>query len=189
VERLLAKAPPHLRPCILFEDEAGFGRISSVRACWAPPGMRPIVGAQQVREYRSALLTVAPWEGRISALIASRSIDHDDMGRFLRETRRRFPRRYCILFLDGAGAHTSQNLQVPPNMHLEFLPPYSPELNPVESVWDYVREHYFANRALPTLRHVDAQLCEAFHELDATPALVRSITLFEWMKAAKLTTG
>lgn len=187
MERLLAKVPSHLRPCILFEDEAGFGRISTLRACWAPPGMRPIVGYQQVREYHSALLTVCPWEGRISALIASTSIDHEDMGRFLRETRIRFPRRYCIVFLDGAGAHVSQDLQVPENMHLEFLPPCSPELNPVEPVWDYVREHYFANRVLPTLGHVDAQLCDAFQKLDQTPTLVRSITLFEWMKAAKLT--
>jgi transposase len=187
VARLIAAAPRHLRPCVLFEDEAGFGRISTLRACWAPPGMRPVVGAQQVREYRSALLTVAPWEGRISALIASRSIDHDDMGRFLRETRRRFPRRYCILFLDGAGAHISQDLRVPENMHLEFLPPRSPELNPVEPVWDYVREHYFANRVFPSLTAVDTRLCDAFQDLAAAPEVVRSITLFEWIKAAKLT--
>lgn len=158
-----------------------------MRACWAPPGVRPQVGHQQVREYHDALLAVAPWEGRISALIASGGIDHKAMTRFLLEVQARFPHRYCILFLDGAGAHLSGDLQVPPNLHVEVLPPYSPELNPVESVWDYIREHYFANRVFATLGQVDTRLCEAFQDLDAAPERVRSITLFDWIKAAKLT--
>lgn len=187
MERLISEAPPHLRPCVLFEDEATFGRISTVRPCWAPAGIRPRVGHQQVREYRDAVLAVAPWEGRLGALIAGGRLDHDAMGVFLTEIQARFPRRYCIVFLDGDGAHISHDLQVPPNMHLELLPPYSPELNPVESVWDYVREHYFANRVFSTIERVEARLCDAFRDLDAAPQLVRSITLFDWIKAAKLT--
>lgn len=187
MKRLVSRAPRHLRPCVLFEDEAGFGRISTLRACWAPAGMRPRVGYQQVREHHGAMLAVSPWEGRISALITSGGLDHEAMGKFLTEIRARFPRRYCVLFLDGAGAHISRDLQIPSNMHLELLPPYSPELNPVEPVWDYVREHYFANRVFPSMGAVDTRLCDAFQDLDAAPALVRSITLFEWIKAAKLT--
>ena len=140
-----------------------------------------------MREHRDALLAVNPSAGRIGALVGTGGVDHEAMGIFLRQIRARFPRRYCIVFLDGAGPHISRDLQVPADMHLELLPPYSPELNPVEPVWDYVREHYFANQIFPTIDGVQTRLCDAFRDLDAAPPLVRSITLFDWIKAAKLT--
>jgi len=159
VRSLIAGAPRHLRPCILFEDEARFGRISTIRTCWAPPGMRPRVGHQQVREYRDGLMAVSPWEGRISALVVTGGVDHNVISALLTETKVRFPRRYCILFLNGAGAHISGDIVVPQDMHVELLPAHSPELNPVEPVWDYVREHYFANRVFPTIARVGTRLC------------------------------
>ena len=125
----------------------------------------------------------------MSALVVTGSVDHDVFGAFLAETRARFPGRYCILFLDGAGPHICGDLVVPRDMHLELLPPYSPELNPVESLWDYIREHYFDNRAFPTIEGVATRLCEAFRDLDAAPHVVQSITSFTWVKAAKLTKG
>lgn len=187
VARLLAQAPRRLRPCVLFEDEARFGRISTLRTCWAPPDIRPLVGHQQVREYRDALVAANPWDGRISALIVRGGVDHHVMNAFLAATRARFPGRYCVMFFDGAGAHTSGDLVVPQDMHVEWIPPRSPELNPVESLWDYVREHYFGNRVFATIGQVGTRLNKAFRELDATPEVVRSITAFNWVKAAKLT--
>jgi transposase len=184
VQGLIASTPRHLRPCLLFEDEARFGRISTVRACWAPPGVRPRVGHQQVREYCQAVLAVSPLEGRISALVVDDGVDHHAMSSFLLETTARFPRRYSILFLNGAGAHIAHDLAVPQGMHLELLPPYSPELNPVEPLWDYMREHYFANRVFSTIAQVERRLCEAFRDLDSDPDLVRSIAGFDWIKAA-----
>lgn len=133
------------------------------------------------------MLAVSPVDGRTSALVVAGGVDHHVMNAFLAETTRRFPRRYCILFLDGAGAHISRNLLVPPTMHVELLPAYSPELNPVEPVWDYLREHYFANRLFPTITRVGSRLCEALRHLDANPAVVQSIVAFPWIKAAKLT--
>jgi hypothetical protein len=193
VRSLIARAPRRLRPFILFEDEARFGRISTVRACWAPPGVRPRVGHQQVREYRDAILAVSPIDGNINALVVTGGVDHNAMSSFLTETTDRFPDRYCIMFLDGAGAHIAHDLSVPRNMHIEVLPPYSPELNPVEPMWDYVREHYFANRVFPTIGCVSRQLCDAFRDLDGAPQLVRSIAGFDWimaaLKADKLTPG
>ena len=102
----------------------------------------------------------------------------------LTETRTRFPGRYCILFLNGAGAHICGDLVVSKDMHVEFLPPYSAALNPVEPMWDYIREHYFANRVFPTIEQVGMRLCRAFRDLDANPRLVQSITGFDWIKAA-----
>lgn len=149
--------------------------------------MRPTVGHQHVREYRYAVTAISPADGRLSAHIIRGGVDHRVMNDFLVETCRRFPHRYCLMFLDGAGAHISHDLVVPPQMHLEFLPPYSPELNPVEALWDYVRQHYFANRVFATIRGVEARLCKAFRDLDARPDIIQPLANFEWIKAAKLT--
>lgn len=184
VRRLIASAPRHLQPCVLFEDEARFGRISTVRACWAPPDIRPRVGYQQVREYCQAVLAVSPLEGRISAVVVADGVDHHTIGSFLIETTARFPGRYLIIFLNGAGAHIARDLSVPQDMHLEFLPPYSPELNPVEPLWDYMREHYFANRVFPTIARVESRLCKSFRDLDSDPRLVQSIAAFDWIMDA-----
>jgi transposase len=184
VRALIAGAPRHLQPCVLFEDEARLGRISTVRACWAPPDIRPIVGHQQVREYHNALLAASPLDGRISALILFGGVDRYAMNTFLTEIIARFPRRYCILFLNGAGAHIAHDLAVPQDMHIELLPSHSPELNPVEPLWDYVREHYFGNRVFSTLGRVDACLSKAFRDLDSNPCLVQSIAGFDWIRAA-----
>ncbi|WP_166156882.1 transposase [Neochlamydia sp. AcF84] len=53
---------------------------------------------------------------------------------------------HALLILDRASYHTSKTLKVPSNIHLLFLPPYSPELNPVENLWHYLRSHFWSNR-------------------------------------------
>jgi len=123
-------------------------------------------------------------DGRISALVVSGGVDHHVMNAFLIETRARFPDRYCIMFLDGAGAHIAKDLSVPRDMHVELLPPNSPELNPVEPMWDYIREHYFANRVFPTIARVDTVLGTALRDLDAAPHIAQGIAGFDWIMAA-----
>ena len=54
--------------------------------------------------------------------------------------------RHIVLVLDGAGWHTSRRLCVPANISLLFLPPYSPELNPIENLWGFLKSHYLSNR-------------------------------------------
>lgn len=179
------EVPPGKRLRVLFEDEASFGRITEVRRCWAPPGVRPTAPRQQVREYRQALAAVCPHDGKLSWMLAPR-LDAVAMSAFLAATRRRFPRDYCAIFLDGAGWHIAGTLRVPAHMRLVFLPPYSPELNPVEPLWDHLREKYFANQLFPTLRAVEQRLEAAFADLQASPELVRSITDFSWIKSPGL---
>lgn len=93
---------------------------------------------------------------------------------------------YCAIFLDGAGWHIAHTLRIPAHMRLVFLPPYSPELNPVEPIWDHIREKYFANRLFKSLRAVEQRLHDAFGDLQQTPDLVKSITNFNWVKSPTL---
>lgn len=182
----IADEVPRGKPLrVLFEDEASFGRISETRRCWAPPGVRPTVPHQYVRDHLQALAAVCPMDGRMSWSLAPH-LDADAMSAFLAATRRRFPRDYCAIFLDGAGWHIAQTLRVPKHMRLVFLPPYSPELNPVEPLWGHIREKYFANRLFTTLGAVEQQLRVAFEDLEGDPALVRSIANFNWLKSPGL---
>jgi transposase len=66
-------------------------------------------------------------------------VDARLMSIFLAQTATQFPPEYCVMFLDGAGWHKAHELTVPANMRLLPLPPYSPELNPAERVWEYIR--------------------------------------------------
>jgi DDE superfamily endonuclease len=74
-------------------------------------------------------------------------LDSDVINLFLGEFSRQLaPDVHAVLIWDGAGFHTSGSLEVPENVTLVKLPPYSPELNPIENLWHYLRSHYWSNR-------------------------------------------
>jgi transposase len=86
-----------------------------------------------------------------------------------------------VLFVDGAGNHHSDELEVPHNVMLHLLPPYSPELNPQENLWDEIREKIFKNYALKSMEDVYAKLKEAALYIERNPAIVKSITSFPYI--------
>jgi len=165
---------------ILFQDEGRFGRISDQRRCWAPLPSRPIVGHQVIREYVYAVTAVSPLDGRIFSLVLP-WVDAEGMSLFLAQTARAFDREPCIMILDGAGWHKAKALRVPPSIRLLSLPPYSPELNPVEHIWAWLRANIFKNHVFDTLDEVMDTLCHGLRMLSCTPELVKSITCFEWL--------
>ena len=83
------------------------------------------------------------------------------------------------MLLDGAGWHTVAGLQVPPTMHLLRLPPYSPELNPVEHLWDHLRENHISNGVFGSLSAVVNQVWVGLRNLHRQPELVQSMTCFD----------
>jgi hypothetical protein len=183
---VIAQRPAGLPVRLLFQDEARFGRISDQRRCWAPWPSRPTVGQQIIREYVYALAAVSPADGRLSSLVLP-WVDTETMSIFLAQTALEFPGQYCIMLLDGAGWHRATALRIPPRMWLIPLPPYSPELNPVEHLWDHLRENYFGNQVLPSLTAVTDLLCQGLHDLDQQPQQVQSLTYFDWIKTLSLT--
>lgn len=173
---------------IFFQDEGRFGRISDRRRCWGPLPRRPEVGQQVIREYIYSLAAVCPWDGQLSTLVMP-WVDAEIMSIFLAHTAKLFPEDYCLMFLDGAGWHRANELKVPPNIRLLQLPPYSPELNPVEHLWDYLRENFFSNRALQSLDEVEELLMQALRHLIFNPELVRAMTNFRWLNTISLTSN
>jgi hypothetical protein len=177
--------PQGLRPRLLFQDEAGFGRITDVRRCGAPAPWRPIAPRQQVREFVHALAVVSPFDGVLRGLLC-RDLDSAVLSTLLAKLRTEFPGDFCLVVLDGAGAPIAHDLEVPAGFHLEWLPAHSPELNPVEPLWDSLRDHYTGHRAFPSLPRVETALCTAFQDLARQPDLVRSMTLFDWINPITL---
>jgi hypothetical protein len=113
----------------MFTDEARFGRMNRIRACWAPVGVRPEVAAQLIREYMYLYGAVSPNDGTCVYLIMPTS-NTASFQAFLDALARRLARQDILLVLDGAPNHRSRDLVVPDNIALLYLPPYSPELNP-----------------------------------------------------------
>ena len=164
----------------MFQDEARFGRINDPRRCWAPLGLRPEVPAQMVREYTYLFGAVSPRDGVLDTLILP-EVHAEAMSLFLAEVARRHPRDYILMVLDGAGWHRAQDLVVPDHMRLVFLPPYSPELNPAEHVWEEIREKWFPNLVFDSLRAVEDRLVEALATLENDPQRVAQIAGFDWI--------
>jgi transposase len=164
----------------MFADEARFGRINRPRPCWAPRGIRPEVASQLVREYIYLYGAVCPQNGTCVYLIMPTS-NTACFQSFLNVLSRRFPKQDILLVLDGAPNHRSGDLEVPRNITLQFLPPYAPELNPKENLWDEIREKVFKNYALKSIDAVHGKLNEAIAYLTRRPELVKSITSFPYI--------
>jgi len=89
---------------------------------------------------------------------------------------------HAVLVLDGAGWHGARALAVPPNVTLVPLPPYSPELNPVERVWLYLRERFLSLRVFADYRAIVDACCEAWNRLVAEPGRLRSLCDQPWIR-------
>lgn len=87
---------------------------------------------------------------------------------------------HAVLLLDRAGWHTTEKLIVPRNMTLIFLPSRSPELNPVENVWQYLRQNWLSNRVFHTHVAIIDAACQAWKNLIDRPEAITSIGMRDW---------
>ena len=88
---------------------------------------------------------------------------------------------YIVMVLDGAGWHKAADLDVLENMRLVCLPPYSPELNPAEHLWEEIRGKWFPNLVFKTLDAVEDVLIKALRFLEHDPERVISLAGFDWI--------
>ncbi len=86
----------------------------------------------------------------------------------------------ALLVIDGAGWHRSPKLIVPANIALLILPPYAPELNPVELIWEYLRANAFAHQVWANYNAVLDACCNAWNKLISTPEVIKSIATRDW---------
>jgi len=85
-----------------------------------------------------------------------------------------------VIIMDGAGWHKAGALNIPENLSILFLPPYSPELNPTENIWQFLRQTYLSNRVFETWEAIVDACCNAWNRLTAEPGRIKSIATRKW---------
>ena len=170
---------------IWFQDEARIGQKNGLVRQWARRGTRPTQPADQ--RYASAYLfgAVCPARG-VGAGLALPFADTDHAAHLQEISVNVAKGAHAVLLLDRAGWHTTGNLRLPKNITLIFLPSRSPELNPVEQVWQYLRANFLSNRVFETFSDIIDAACDAWNKLIATPDTITSIGMRQWAHVGQL---
>ena len=141
-------------------DEHRYGLISTLRRCWSLRGIRPTSPYQTKYQWGYVYGGLEVMEGG-SEFIYTSTVDLDISALFLQQISKSNPEAEHVIIWDGAGFHQKKQLEgIPDNVHLIALPPYSPELNPIEQLWDQVAVVY-ANRVYNTLLEIEEDISSA----------------------------
>jgi hypothetical protein len=148
---------------------------------WAKRGTRPRQPADQ--RYESAYLfgAICPARGAGAAL-ALPLANTEAMQLHLDEIARTVAKdAHAVLLLDRAGWHTTGALAVPKNITMILLPSRAPELNPVENIWQYLRQNWLSNRVFDTYEDIIEAASDAWRRLIAQPGAITSIGARQWV--------
>jgi transposase len=165
---------------VWFADEARIGQKNKITRRWARRGTRPSAPRDQRTASAYIFGAICPRQGKGAALVLPRC-NSAAMTLHLAEIARAVtPGAHAVLMLDQAGWHRSDKLVVPANITLLPLPPKCPELNPVENVWQYLRENWLSNRIFRSRGDILDHCCHAWNRLIAQPWTIMSIGLRTW---------
>ncbi len=165
---------------IWWQDEARVGQKNKITRRWAKRGTRP--AAPHDQRTRSAYIfgAICPARGVGAGLVLPRC-NSAAMNLHLQEISANVaPDAHAILILDQAGWHLSKTLKVPDNITILPLPPKSPELNPVENIWQFIRDNWLSNRVFTSYNDILDHCCDAWNKLIDQPWTIMSIGLREW---------
>lgn len=163
------------------QDEARLGLKPIVRKVWAVRGQRPTTLGHTRYEWLYVYGFVRPATGQTYWLLLP-TVNTAAMNVALAEFGRDVGAgtdKHILLVLDNAGWHASKDLVVPAGIELVYLPPATPELQPAERLWPFVREAV-ANRAFATLDHLQDALVERCMQLAAQTAVIHGATKYHW---------
>jgi len=175
-ERLPAGTPVE----IWWQDEARIGQKNKITRRWARRGTRP--SAPQDQRTKSAYIfgAICPAKGKGAGLVLPKC-NTAAMQRHLDEIALAVdPGAHALLLLDQAGWHTTDKLILPDNITLLPLPAKAPELNPVENVWQFMRENWLSNRVFQSYDEILEHCCDAWNKLIDQPWCIMSLGLRQW---------
>jgi hypothetical protein len=156
------------------------GQKNKITRRWARRGTRPRAVADLRTKSAYLFGAICPARGTGAAIVMphadTRAMQHhlDEIARLVR------PKAHALIVLDQAAWHTTEKLRLPDNLSLLPLPPKSPELNPVENVWQFLRQNKLSNRIFDGYEAVVAAACNAWNSLVADPARITSIGTRAW---------
>ena len=168
-----------------FADEARIGQKGRVTQVWYQRGTRP----RGVRDHRFTSVqlfgAVCPDRDAGIAVVLSRA-SSEAMDIMLAELSQAVaPGAHAAVLIDGAGYHIAGDLTVPDNITLVRLPSYSPELNAIEKLWQFMRENILSHRLFDSLDHIIDVCCDAWNRILAEPGRIRSTCGYPWASQVK----
>jgi transposase len=165
---------------IWFQDEARIGQKNKITRRWARRGTRPSAPNDQRTSSAYIFGAICPAEGKGAGLVLP-SCNTEAMALHLAELSLAVaPGAHALVLLDQAGWHVSKKLPVPDNITLLSLPPKSPELNPVENIWQFMRDNWLSNRVFNSYDGILGHCCCAWNKLIDMPWKIMSIGVREW---------
>ena len=171
----IAEEHPGEEVRVWVHDEARFGQQGTITRVWARRGSRPRRLRQTGRESLYVLTAACPASGSACGLIMP-ELNTAVINQYLEQFSRQLaPGVRAVLLWDNAGYHVSRGLVVPSNVSLIGLLPYSPELNPVENLWHYLRSHYWSNRVFPDYESLREAAMEAWRKVCLDPEKIKTV--------------
>jgi len=152
-----------------------------MRRVWAKKGVRPGCSSKRVYQWAYLYSFVRPSTGETVNFVGS-TVNAAAMSAVLADfagVAELGPGRRAVVVLDGAGWHRAKDLVVPEGVHLAFLPPYSPELQPAERIWPLINE-VIANRTFPDLATLEARIDERCNHLQLHPESIHALCHYHW---------
>ena len=180
LEKIAARLPAGTAIELWWQDEARVGQKNKITRRWARRGTRPRAPHDQRTKSAYIFGAICPQEGKAAGLVlpfcnsAAMQLHLEEIARTVA------PGAHAAILLDQAGWHISGKLAVPDNLTLLPLPPRSPELNPVENVWQFMRDNWLSNRVFSSHDDIVDHCCEAWNKLVDQPWKIMSIGHREW---------
>lgn len=167
---------------IWFQDEARIGQRGTVTRVWALKGTRPRVVRQQQFEYAYIFGAACPARDVAVGLVMP-VVNSEAMKTHLEHIAAQVPEgKHAVIILDRAAWHTTKKLKLFPNITLMPLPPASPELNPVEQIWQQLRDRELANRSYRDYEDILESSCKAWNNFVDVPGAIQKLCTREWVK-------
>lgn len=148
-----------------FFDEARFGTHSKLGHGWFPKGSRTGVKVKLGFQNFYVYSAVNAISGQDFSLILPK-VNSLCMNEFLAQMAKGLQGQEAVVIMDCAGWHKSKSLEIPHNIQIMFLPPYSPELNPVEKLWQYIKSNTIKNRVYENIQILENTIADFINELN-----------------------
>ena len=149
---------------VFFFDEGRFGLQPTLGHCWSLRGLKKTVKIKPGYKNFYLYTSVSPNIGEHFTLFLPWT-NTKIMNLYLKKLHKAFPTKKIFMIMDQAGWHKSKDLCKPKNIRFIYLPPYSPELNPVEKLWAWLRKHVCRNRLFESLNHLMDEIESALNKL------------------------
>jgi hypothetical protein len=163
-----------------WQDEARVGQKTKLTRRWAARGSRPRAAKDQRTKSAHIFGAICPERGVGAALVLPRCNTQAMQWHLDEISFQVTPGAHAILIVDRAGWHTTDKLITPPNITLMPLPPRSPELNPVENIWQFMRDNWLSNRIFKSHEDIVDHCCFAWNQLIDQPWKIMSIGRRQW---------